>query len=191
DGMGGFDECGTQPLIAFAGPAALALACAFVVAGAHSRPRREVRRGWEAFDVGPDFGEEDLGRPPSNASDRVQAVDLVLNRAEALTNFPTDLLDQGVEPVQMRQLLREQEALVCSELSRECALQLRALAAQTALRQIGDQTRVGNTTYECFQHLAARCAKDVAGHVAEVDAGAFERLLIEAALEWTVSDHCR
>jgi hypothetical protein len=171
DGMGGFDECGTKPPVAFAGLAALVLACAFVVAGAHRRPGREVGRGWEAFDVSADFGEEDLGRPASNASDRVQAVDLVLNRAEALTNFLTDLLDQGVEAVQMCQSLSEQEPLVCSELSRQFALQLRALGAQAALRQLGDQTRVSNTTYECFQHLAAGCAEDVVGHIAEFDAG--------------------
>ena len=82
----------------------------------------------------------------------------------------------------MGQLLADQEALVCSELARQCTLQLRALAAQAALGHVGDQTRIGNTTYECFQHLAAGCAEDVAGHIAELDTGAFERLLNAAAL---------
>ena len=45
--------------------AAGALSIVFIPIFAGHLARGEERRGWEAFDVGPDFGEEDLGRRPS------------------------------------------------------------------------------------------------------------------------------
>src|SRR5207245_10689459 len=99
-----------------------------------------------------------------------------------LAAFLAELVQSVVEAVQVGQSLAEQGALGCSELARQCTLQLRALAAPAALGHVGDQTRIRNSTYECFQPLAAGCAEDVAGHIAELDTGAFERLLNAAAL---------
>ena len=79
---------------------------------------------WEAVDVSADLGEQDFGRPLPDAGDRVQALDFVRHRAQSLSDFLTELLDHLAEPIQVRQLLPEQKALVCRELAGECAFQL-------------------------------------------------------------------
>ena len=76
---------------------------------------------WEAVDVSADLGEQDFGRPLPDAGDRVQALDFVRHRAQSRSDFLTELLDQLAEPIQVRQLLPEQKALMCRELSGECA----------------------------------------------------------------------
>src|SRR5262249_41036672 len=64
-------QASAQPLVALAGLAALAFAGAFVVAGAHRRPRREMGCCWEAFDVGADLGQQHLRRAAADAGYRV------------------------------------------------------------------------------------------------------------------------
>jgi len=54
-----------------------------------------------------------------------RAVHGLLERAKALLDFDVELLDEVIQPVEMGELAREQEALVCPELANQRTLQLR------------------------------------------------------------------
>src|SRR5918992_2542989 len=72
-GQGAFDQGRPQVRIALARPAAEALPGALVVAGAQAGPGGAVARGREVAEVRAQLGRDDLGRPPADARDRVQA----------------------------------------------------------------------------------------------------------------------
>ena len=139
-------------------------------------------RAWKTGDVSADFGQEDLDGALADARDRVQALDLVLKRAQPLGDLLAQVIDQVVQPVEVGELVREQEALVRANLASQCALELRQLGAQTALGQIGQGRCVGGALDEGFEHQPPRAAQDVAGHAAQLDPSAFEGLLKAVAL---------
>src|SRR5215471_18307568 len=124
-----------------------------------------MSRGWEAFDVGPDLREQNLGCPPTNASDCVQALGLVPKRLQSLADFLVELLDHRVESVQVRQLLPEKKLLMSCELPGQRTFQLFTLAAQATLGHVRQHRRVGRATNQRGQHLASGATKNVAGHV--------------------------
>ncbi len=66
-----------------------------------------------------------------------------------------------------------------------------ALAAQAALGQVGQERWVGRASHKGFQHLPSRGTKDIARHITELDARAFERLLDAVTLGGPLSDQRR
>ena len=74
-----------------------------------------ARRG-EAAQIRADLSEQGLGRPPADAGNRVQPLQLGLKRAQARSNLGAHSLQTGVEEVDVRELLRDQEAVMRAEL---------------------------------------------------------------------------
>jgi len=81
-----------------------------------------VGRGGEPGHVEPDLGDDGLGSASTDARDGVEAIECVVKRVQPVLHLGVELFDELIQGVQMRQLLGEQEALVCSELADERAL---------------------------------------------------------------------
>src|SRR5688572_19519621 len=75
-GVGGFDEPGSEPDVAFASLAALALAGAFVVARADTGPRCQVPGAGEPVDGRADLSEQDLSGALADAAHGIKSLDL-------------------------------------------------------------------------------------------------------------------
>src|SRR6266516_2463967 len=180
--LGGFGQSRAQPHVTFASLAALALAGTLVVAWTDAHPGRQVRRTWKTSNVRADFGQEDLDGALADARDRVQPLNLVLKRAQSLSDLLTQLLDQFVQAVEMGELVRDEKPLVGSDAPRQRTLELRQLGAQIAFGQISHCRCVGRPIDECLDHQSPRAAQDIAGHAAQLDARAFKGLLNTVAL---------
>src|SRR5262249_4845292 len=98
-------------------------------------------------------------------------------RAQALGNLRSHPLQGGVEEVDGRQLLSEQEALVRSDLASQRLLQLRDLLAQAATSEVGQLPARGVAWDQLRQQLAPRRADDGAGHRRHLAIGPFKHLL--------------
>ncbi len=133
-----------------------------------------MSRGREAGHVQSDLSDDDLGGASTDAGDGVQPVQGVFTTAQAFFHLSIELLDEFVQGVQMSELLREQETLMCSELAEQGTLQLGKLGAQLAAGEVRQEGRVSVASNQCGEDLATGGAQDVAGNVAELDVGAFE-----------------
>jgi hypothetical protein len=120
--------------------------------------------GREAAQVCTDLRHHDLGRPPTEARDRVYPRHDGLDRAHPFCNFIAQVVDQLVHPVQVRELLSEQEAVMCLKLALQSALQLGELFAKLVLGQIRQLLRVRRAANQRLQHPPRRDAQDVAGN---------------------------
>jgi len=66
---------------------------------------------------------------------------------------------------------------MATELPVQGSLELGQLGPQLTFGQVGQERRVARATHECLQDLPPGGTKDVAGHVAQLAAGAFQRLV--------------
>ena len=190
-GACGFHQGGAQPGAALARAPATALAGALVVAWTQPGPGGEVARTGKAAQIGADLGEERLRRPPADARDRLQSLQFSLKRAQALAYLRAHPLQTGIEEVDVRELLRDQEALMCAELAGERLLQLGDLLTQSPARQLRERCRIGRSADQRLQDIAPRLAQDVSRHGRQLDVRPFEHFLQPVDLVGALVDERR
>src|SRR5690348_7999617 len=110
--------------------------------------------GRETFHISAYLGEQDLGRSPTDTRDRIKPLGLIKKRLEPPSNLLTELLDDLVEAIQVRQLLAEQKLLMRAHLPGQGTFQLCTLPAQAALGEVCQQRGVSRAIHDGIQHLA-------------------------------------
>src|SRR4030095_6424951 len=91
---GRFDQRRPQPAVALPRLAGLVLAGALVVARTQSRPAREMRRRGKRAHVHADLRDDDLRRPPVDAGNAIQSIQLFRKRGEMLLDFRAERADR-------------------------------------------------------------------------------------------------
>src|SRR4029450_7605409 len=131
-----FDQRRTQPAGTVPRFARLMLAGALVVSRTQRGPAREMARRGEGAHIHTDLGDEDFGRPPVDARNAIQSVELVRKRGEAIFDLRAERADSLVEVIEMRQELAHQKRVVRPKPARERRAEGRQLAAQPSARQL-------------------------------------------------------
>src|SRR5712691_11158732 len=94
-------------------------------------------------------------------------------RLQALRDLLTDLVNQPLQVVDVRQLLGDQEALARLEVAFQRLLQERDLLPQPAFGQLGDRFRIAPPGAQGRQHLPRRDPHQVGRHRRQLDVGPF------------------
>src|SRR5215471_18321591 len=134
--MGTFDEECPEPLVAFAGPPTLALASTLIVPRAELGPGAEMLRGGKPGHLDPNFCDEILGCPLTDAGNRVQEGDDLRKRTAQRLNLGFTLRNTLFEELDVRQDVREQLGMVGSETPEESGLEVLLLFPEAAFRQV-------------------------------------------------------
>src|SRR5215207_8061307 len=113
-GMRRLHEGRPQPGIALGCLATSAFASTVVITRTHSSPGGQLPRSGEATHISSDLRQYRLRRTPPHSRDRLQSLKCFFQRAHPLGNLRTQLLDGLLEKVDVRQLLGNEKALVCS-----------------------------------------------------------------------------
>src|SRR6185312_12295839 len=133
----GFHQAVAQPRTAFARAAAATLTRRFVVPRAHTRPRRQVTSTGKSAHVPAGFGPQDFCRAPVHSGNGIEPGDLLLKRAQSLLDLVAEPFDSSLKIINLRQLLRDQKALMRFKPPRERLHQLLALLFESTLGQTG------------------------------------------------------
>lgn len=110
-GPGALDQGGLQPWCPLAQPIGPALAGAFVVAWAQSRPGDEVSRGRESAHVDADFAADHLRAQIAHAMDAAQLTHRITKRGEITVHLLVDLGDSVRQGIDLAQMQPQQEAV--------------------------------------------------------------------------------
>jgi hypothetical protein len=130
----------------------------------------------KAGHVGPDLGEDDLGRSPPDTRDRDESLDQPVCGPETLLDLGVEPIDERVEIDEVTQLASEEEALVGTHAAGECRDEGVALGAQPPAGEVRECVGVCHAPDQGAKDRPARDAADVRAHRAELDVGTFEHL---------------
>jgi hypothetical protein len=130
------DEDRPEPLVTFAGPPTLALAGTLIVARADLGPGAEMLGRGKPRHVDADFRDQVLGRPLTDARDRVEERDDLGERAAQHLDLGFTRGDTLFEKLDMGQDVREQRRLVGPQAPQQSGLEVWLLLPQAAFRQV-------------------------------------------------------
>src|SRR5262245_4536779 len=135
-GAGALDERRAERPVGLARAAAEALARTLVGARAEAGPRRCMARGREARHVAAQLGHDDLGGPPRDPRNRVEAGQRVGLRGGARHDLAVAGRDGVVEELDVAQQLGEQKAVMRGDAAGERLRERCALPPQAPLREL-------------------------------------------------------
>src|SRR5580704_11687763 len=163
--------------VALARGTALALARAFVVAGADAGPRGEVRGALEDAHVRPQLRDDRGGNDTIDARDGREARVLLAVRCELRVDPLVELRDVLLELLDACELHLEQEAVVLFDATFEREFQLGDLVAHLLLRELGHLLRRRVAAQYRLEHRLAGDAEYVADDARQLDVGSLEQLV--------------
>ncbi len=110
--MGDLDQDLHNPSVAFAGLAAQPFPAALGVAGTDARPGGQMVGTGESLEIGAEFGDEDLRRPPADPRHRIEQGDRGLVLLEALRDLGAHPLHRLLQIVEVVQVFGDQEGMM-------------------------------------------------------------------------------
>ena len=123
------------------------------MAGARAGPGSEVPHGREHGHIEPAFGDQDLRGVRLDAWDRGEQLDDVTVRGEHEFDPLGQVLQFGVERVDVREQLRDHHAVVLDrEAALKCFAELRDLGAHPSLGEFGELIGIGHAGQQRFEH---------------------------------------
>ena len=135
-GVRTFDEDRPQPLVALTGPPTLALARTLIVPRADLGPGAEVLGRGKPRHIDADFRDQVLGRPLTDARDRVEERNDLGERTAQRLKLGFTLGDTLFEELNIREDVREQLSMVGPEAPAESCLEVRLLLPEAAFREL-------------------------------------------------------
>ena len=109
---------------------------------------------------------------------RAQQLDQLRVRREHRLDPLVEVLDRGVERVDVRQQLGDHDAVVLDlEAAGERLTQLRDLGPHPGLRQLGELVGIGDPDQQRFKHRPSRLRVGLRRDAGELDPGVLEHLL--------------
>jgi hypothetical protein len=149
----GLDEHRGQPLVALPGPGAASFAGGLVDRGCDPGPGCEAFRGSEAGHVTAGLGDEHLRGDQPDPGDGLEQLELA---GEGQHADPELGVDGGGRPLgvgQPVQQLPDDDRVVVVEVPSQCLGQVRDLATQGAVREVGHHRRVTLPSDQSSEHL--------------------------------------
>jgi len=126
--------------------------------------------------VHPDLGDDALGRPLADPSDRVEVVTGAFERGDHPVDLGAQLVDRVLELLDVRKREPDQQGVVGGEATVERLAQLGQLRPQPASGEFGERLRVPLAGHERGEHRPTGGAEHGRGDRVEPDAGVFEGL---------------
>src|SRR5579859_3822534 len=180
--LGGFDQRAAQRLVPVPDRAGASLSPRLVVAGAKLRPGGERLVIGPMAHVGADLGQDRLGGDRTDSGDRLQRRHGRLKRAHSGLYLGADLLDPGLQEVDVPEQALDHRALVLVDRPFQGQPQRGPLLLQLALGQLGHLVTVGDPGSEGLEHVPPTLAHDVGGNVPKLDVPPLQHLLQSAHL---------
>src|SRR3954454_3806053 len=136
----------------------------------HWPARGEVPRGREPGHVGADLSDHRFGTAALDADGCAQQLNRRRERADLLLDRVRESVDLRIEEVDVREDRADPERVMGVEATFQRLAQRRDLLAHLPARELREYLRVGGSTNERVEHVAARLAEDVRRDAIELDA---------------------